>query len=136
MGWNSSVWGGFGGEAVGRILFIDDDRDALETYIKAVSLADHYAVVAASAAEALQAIQDEYFDLIFVDLNLPGISGLQLIEKLTADELVPSTPIIVLSALPEDQLLDEVIQAGAQLFLGKPVSLSDLLDVIAKFNGE
>ncbi len=121
---------------MGRILFIDDDRDALETYIKAVSLADHYAVVAASADEALRAIQDEYFDLIFVDLNLPGISGLQLIEKLTADQLVQSTPIIVLSALPEDQLLDEVIQAGAQLFLGKPVSLSDLLDVIAKFNGE
>ncbi len=121
---------------MGRILFVDDDCDALETYTKAVSLADHHAVVAASAREALKTIQGEQFDLIFVDLNLPEISGLELIERLTSEELVKATPIIVLSALPEKDLLDEVINAGAQLFLGKPVSLADLLDVIARFDSE
>ncbi len=118
---------------MGRILFIDDDTDALETYVKAVSLANHNADVASSVQDGWEMIQETEYDLIFVDLNIPEVSGFELIEKLTQDEDTKSIPVVVISALPEDGLVDEVLNAGAQLFLEKPVALVDLFSVIEKF---
>ena len=118
---------------MGRILFIDDDTDALETYVKAVSLADHKADVASSVLDGWEMIQETEYDLIFVDLNIPEVSGFELIEKLSQDENTKSIPVVVISALPEDGLIDEVLSAGAQLFLEKPVALIDLFAVIEKF---
>lgn len=118
---------------MGRILFIDDDTDALETYVKAVSLANHKADVASSVQDGWEMIQETEYDLIFVDLNIPEVSGFELIEKLSLDENTKSIPVVVISALPEDDLIDEVLSAGAQLFLEKPVALVDLFAVIEKF---
>lgn len=118
---------------MGRILFIDDDTDALETYVKAVSLANHNADVASSVQDGWEMIQETEYDLIFVDLNIPEVSGFELIEKLTQDEDTKSIPVVVISALPEDGLVDEVLNAGAQLFLEKPVALVELFSVIEKF---
>ena len=118
---------------MGRILFIDDDTDALETYVKAVSLANHKADVASSVLDGWEMIQETEYDLIFVDLNIPEVSGFELIEKLSLDENTKSIPVVVISALPEDDLIDEVLSAGAQLFLEKPVALVDLFAVIEKF---
>ena len=118
---------------MGRILFIDDDTDALETYVKAVSLANHNADVASSVQDGWEMIQETEYDLIFVDLNIPEVSGFELIEKLTQDEDTKSIPVVVISALPEDGLIDEVLNAGAQLFLEKPVALVELFSVIEKF---
>ena len=118
---------------MGRILFIDDDTDALEMYIKAVSLANHQADVASSALEGWDLVKKNKFDLIFVDLNIPGISGFELIEKLTKDRRSKGIPVIVISAMPENTQVQEVIKAGAKLFLEKPIALVDLLDIIEKF---
>lgn len=121
---------------MGRILFVDDDTDALETYVKAVSLANHNADVASSAIDGWEMIQDTEYDLIFVDLNIPEVSGFELIEKLSQDENTKAIPVVVISALPENDLIDEVLSAGAKLFLEKPVALVDLFSVIEKFNTE
>jgi putative two-component system response regulator len=89
--------------------------------------------VAASVLDGWEMIQETEYDLIFVDLNIPEISGFELIEKLSQDENTKAIPVVVISALPEDGLIDEVLSAGAQLFLEKPVALVDLFSVIEKF---
>ena len=121
---------------MGRILFVDDDTDSLETYVKAVSLADHEADVASSALEGWDLIKKKTYDLIFVDLNIPGMSGFELLGKIEAHNRAKKTPVVVISAMPEDALVGEVLQAGAQLFLEKPVALVELLAVIEKFESE
>jgi DNA-binding response OmpR family regulator len=121
---------------VGRILFVDDDTDSLETYVKAVSLADHQADVASSALEGWDLIKNRDYDLIFVDLNIPGMSGFDLLEMTQGDKKTKKIPVVIISAMPEDTLVDEVLKAGAQLFLEKPVALVELLSVIEKFEAE
>ena len=121
---------------MGRILFVDDDTDALEMYIKAVSLADHQADVASSALEGWELVKKNKYNLIFVDLNIPGISGFELIEKLAKDRRSKGIPVIVISAMPEDTQVQVVLDAGANLFLEKPIALVDLLEVIEKFEEE
>lgn len=114
---------------MGRILFVDDDTDSLETYVKAVSLADHKADVASSALEGWDLIKSQEYDLIFVDLNIPGMSGFELLEKIRKHKKAKTVPVVVISAMPEAALIDDVLDAGAQLFLEKPVALVNLLSV-------
>ena len=118
---------------MGRILFVDDDTDALEMYIKAVSLADHQADVASSALDGWELVKKYKYNLIFVDLNIPGISGFELIEKLAKDRRSKGIPVIVISAMPENTQVNEVLKAVANLFLEKPIALVDLLEIIEKF---
>ena len=121
---------------MGRILFVDDDTDSLETYVKAVSLADHHADVASSALEGWDLIKEKSYDLIFVDLNIPGMSGFELLEKTRNNDKTKMVPVVIISAMPEDNLVDEVIKAGAQLFLEKPIALVKLLSVIERFESD
>ena len=121
---------------MGRILFVDDDTDSLETYVKAVSLADHEADVASSAFEGWDLIKEKSYDLIFVDLNIPGMSGFELLEKTREYEKTRDVPVVIISAMPEDNLVDEVANSGAQLFLEKPIALIKLLSVIEQFEAD
>lgn len=117
---------------MGQILFIDDDTDALETYKKAVALGNHEAILASNGDQAWEKLSRSSIELIFVDLNLPDISGVELIRHLQKRPETSSIPIVVLSALPQKGLIDTVLDAGALRFMSKPVALGDLLSVIEK----
>lgn len=119
---------------MGKILFIDDDTDSLAMYVKAVSLADHQADIASSVMDAWDLIKDTSYDLIFVDLNIPGVSGFEFLQSALKDPKIKNVPIIVISAMPEDSAVNDVVKAGAQLFLEKPVALSDLYSIIDRFD--
>jgi len=122
---------------VGQILFVDDDTDSLAMYVKAVSLANHEADIASSAMEGWDLIRENRYDLIFVDLNIPGVSGYELLQMIQGDEQAGTIPVIILSAMPEEsRLVDDVLNAGAQLFLEKPVALDELYSVIEKYRGQ
>jgi two-component system sensor histidine kinase RpfC len=119
---------------VGQILFVDDDTDSLAMYVKAVSLANHQADIASSALEGWDLIKSNRYDLIFVDLNIPGVSGFELLQKIQTDKKAKKIPVIILSAMPEgSNQVDQVLQAGAKLFLEKPVALDQLYSVISEF---
>lgn len=103
-------------------------------YVKAVSLANHQADIASSALEGWDLIKRNNYDLIFVDLNIPGVSGFELLQKIQADDQAKMTPVVILSAMPEgSSQVDDVLHAGAKLFLEKPVALDQLYSVIEKF---
>lgn len=122
---------------MGQILFVDDDTDSLAMYVKAVSLANHEADIASSAMEGWDLIRENRYDLIFVDLNIPGVSGYELLQMIQGDEQAGTIPVIILSAMPEEsRLVDDVLNAGAQLFLEKPVALDELYSVIEKYRGQ
>ncbi len=118
---------------MGQILFIDDDTDSLAMYVKAVSLANHQADIASSVMEGWDLIQERSYELIFVDLNIPGVSGYELLQRIKKDRKTKKIPVIVISAMPENSLVDDVLKAGARLFLEKPIALDDLYSVIEKY---
>ncbi len=121
---------------MGQILFVDDDTDSLAMYVKAVSLANHEADIASSAIEGWDLIKENSYDLIFVDLNIPGVSGYELLQKIQADQQAKTTPVIIISAMPEESsVVDDVLTAGAKLFLEKPVALDELYSVIEQYRG-
>ncbi len=85
---------------------------------------------AASGDELLRTVRDERVDVVVMDMNMPGPSGLDLVKSLKAE--FPKLPILVLSAHPEDQYAVRVVRAGAMGYLTKESAEADLVDAVRR----
>jgi DNA-binding response OmpR family regulator len=107
-----------------RVLVVDDEA-ALRKFLASVLGAAGYDVLAATDGEqALTVAQDEPFDLVVLDLMLPGIDGLEVCRQLRE---IGDMPIIVLSAKGEEIDKVDALNSGADDYLTKPFGVSELL---------
>jgi DNA-binding NarL/FixJ family response regulator len=114
-----------------KILIVDDHaivRDGLRRMLAAVG---HEPVIeAANGREALSIARTESPDLIILDLNLPGLGGLELIRRLIADDRAKR--ILVLSMHAEAIYASRALDAGATGYLSKNASPEELLEAVRK----
>lgn len=110
-----------------RVLVADDDP-AICTLIETVLRKGPYHMVVRNDAEsALVALDREGpFDVIICDFMLPGISGIDLVERLRADERTQLIPILMISGHTNYAMDGRAKSAGANLFLNKPFTISQL----------
>ena len=113
------------GSRRGRILLVDDDP-ALGGYLSRVLRSKGFDVAHELDSEsALRRVQEEPWDLLFTDIELPGKSGLELLERVR--ELVPNLPVAVLTGHPSVDYAVSALRGAAAEFLMKPVSPGDLV---------
>jgi PAS domain S-box-containing protein len=86
--------------------------------------------VSMNGLEGLRAIRAQSPDLVLLDMHLPDLSGLELLARLKSDPATADIPVVVVSADATAQQIDAALQAGASLYLTKPVSVSELLAVV------
>jgi CheY-like chemotaxis protein len=115
-----------------RILVIDDNKeitDMLSLYLE--SLDNYECKVVNDGNEGLQKIKFENFDLIILDLAMPGFSGIDILNSLKSDNLLSKKNIIVLtaSALNDDET-EGFIRDGVKAVIKKPISIDDLTNAI------
>ena len=113
-----------------RILVVDDEAMPRMTITRALSLMGYKADQAASGAEALSKLSARFYDLVLLDLRMPGVDGVEVMRQ--ARSLCPDTLVIVLTA---HATLDSAIAAvrfGAVDYLLKPYSLRDTEAAIAR----
>ncbi len=110
-----------------RVLIADDDP-AICALIGTVLKKGPYEMVTCNDAEsALVAInRDGPFDIIVCDFMLPGISGIDLVERLRADPRTTDVPILMISGHTNYAMDNRAKTAGANLFLNKPFTISQL----------
>ena len=110
-----------------RVLIADDDP-AICTLIDTVLRKGPYDMVTCNDAEsALVAInRDGPFDIIVCDFMLPGISGIDLVERLRSDSRTRNVPILMISGHTNYAMDNRAKNAGANLFLNKPFTISQL----------
>ncbi len=111
----------------GRILVVDDTEANRILLQEILELDGHQVSVAADGAEALAAVAREEPDLVLLDVNMPGMNGLEVCRRLRADPKSTSLPIILVTALAERQHRLEGIGAGANDYLTKPIDRPDLV---------
>ncbi len=112
------------------LLFVDDEPDTLSTFKKAVEMFGHHAVLANSGQEALRLASEILPELIFVDMMLTDMNGLDVVRNLHENERTASIPVIVISAEPGPDVAERAQAVGARDYLLKPVRLQILLDMI------
>ena len=113
-----------------KILVIDDEasiRQIVETRLK---LAGYEVITAADGVEALEQASTHQPNLIVLDIMMPKLDGFQLLRVLRGDPNSADTPLILLTALPEDKGKYAGILSGADQYLVKPVRPVALLQAI------
>jgi CheY-like chemotaxis protein len=113
-----------------RVLCVEDDEDTCKMLSGLLGLINCETSSAATAAEALDKIATERFDLYLLDNWLPGGSGVELCRKIR--ETGTSTPIIFYSGAALDSEREEALAAGAQAYLVKPLDVSLIVETVKK----
>lgn len=109
-----------------RILVVDDERNLCDILLYNLSMAGYEAVAAFSAEEALEKGPAD-FDLILLDVMLPGLSGYELAQKLKTDISTNSIPIVFLSAMGAEDDKLHGFDLGADDYIPKPFSVREVL---------
>ena len=111
----------------GRVLVVDDDASIRETV--SWILREHgYDVSAVGSAAALFAeLEVRMPDLLLLDVMMPEVDGIQVLERLKADEQWRELPVLMLSALPAEEAMVTTLGLGASDFVRKPFDVEELL---------
>jgi two-component system KDP operon response regulator KdpE len=107
------------------ILLVDDEPTVLRALRVALEAQDYLVTAVLSGEDALSRITNGAFDLVLLDLGLPGMGGFEVIQRVRV--LFPALPIIVLSAQGEDAAKVEALDLGADDYVAKPFSVRELL---------
>ncbi|MCX5995662.1 MAG: response regulator, partial [Chloroflexi bacterium] len=111
-------------ESKGTILIVDDEesiRDLLSTKLKA----DGYdCEVAADGNEALWKAFMKDFDIVLLDIKMPGLSGMEVLSRIVIDH--PDTSVVMVTAVLDTKIAVEAMRLGAYDYVTKPFSLDDL----------
>lgn len=109
-----------------RILVIDDERDLCDILLFNLHMAGYQAEAAYSAEEALQ-LEFADFDLLLLDVMMPGMSGFELAERLRANEQTHHVPIIFLTAKDTEDDTLQGFSLGADDYVTKPFSVREVM---------
>ena len=111
-----------------NLLIVDDEASILQLFQMALQQKENTVTTANSAAEALEKMKTEFFDLIVTDLSMPGMDGMELLKK--TKEVSPETSVIMMTAYGSTQTAVDAMKAGAYDYLTKPIQLEDLKKTI------
>lgn len=117
-----------------NILIVDDD-DHLRLSLSLILQKERYGVkTAANAEEALDCLRSQEYDLMFLDLNMPRISGIDLLMKV--HKMVPHMPVLILTAHAALESAIQAVRLGARDYLIKPVEPVLILSRVAEILSE
>lgn len=114
----------------GKILWADDEIDLLKPHILFLESKGYSVVPVNSGADAVERNDGEDFDVIFLDENMPGITGLEALARIKARK--PHVPVIMITKSEEEYIMEEAIGSNIADYLIKPVNPNQILLSIKK----
>ena len=113
-----------------RIMIVDDERIIRESFLNWFAKYGFYVDVASSGLEALDKLEQNSFDLLFVDVKMPGMDGIELLERVKAD--APDTEVVIITAYGSIDTAVKAMKMGAVDYLLKPFKPDQLSLVLEK----
>lgn len=113
-----------------RILIVDDEADVLEATSHILVRRGYSIVTAVNAEEGLEKVRRERFDLVLMDLRLPGIDGMQALRKIK--KIDPEIEVIMTTAYASIDTAIESMKEGAYEYIEKPININKLIALIEK----
>ncbi len=118
----------------GRILIVDDEKTARKSLTDILKLEGYQVEAKEDGESALQAVTEEDYDLMLLDIKMPGMSGLEVLEKVV--DIAPDCKVVLLTAHGSMESAIEAVRHGAHDYLLKPASPNDILGTVAKAMAE
>lgn len=117
-------------EPLGHILWVDDEVDMLRPHILFLESKGYNVSTVTNGRDALDCCRENDYDLIFLDENMPGLSGLQTLALIK--EISPAIPVIMITKSEEEDIMDMAIGSKIADYLIKPVNPNQILLTIKK----
>lgn len=121
-----------------NILIIDDSATVRAVLAKTLRLAGvdvGELQEAANGKEGLAKLQEGWFDLVFTDINMPIMNGLQLIDTISKDAVLAGMPVVVISTDGSTTRIEEVKAKGVRAYMRKPFTPESVRDVVNEVLG-
>jgi len=109
-----------------KVLVVDDDGICRETLRSALDLADLPSIIVGDPELALKLLTENYFDLIFLDVDMPGTNGFQICEKVRALPGHQSTIVVFVTVLADVESRNRAAASGGSDFIAKPFLLVEM----------
>ncbi len=116
-----------------KVLIVEDNELNLKLFQDLLSAHGCSTVEVTDGKDALNVAKIEQPDLILMDIQLPNISGLDLINDFRAEQLLKDTPIIAVTAFAMQQDKDKILSSGCQGYISKPISIENFVTTITPF---
>lgn len=113
-----------------KILWADDEIDLLRPHILFLEKKGYEVTAVNSGFDALDRCSAEYFDVVFLDENMPGMSGLETLTKIKAR--LPNIPVVMITKNEEEEIMEEAIGAKITDYLIKPLNPNQILLSVKK----
>jgi DNA-binding response OmpR family regulator len=110
----------------GHILIVDDEASLRQTLARILQRADYEVTTTASGGEALTLLSQHSFDLVYLDIRMPDISGLEVLK--TIHTKYPELPVILFTAQPDLNSAVEAVRSGAIDYLLKPLKPQTIIE--------
>ena len=119
-----------------RILIVEDNPLNMKLFAAMITAEGYQVLQATDGPGGLDLARQQHPDLIIMDIQLPGLSGLDVTSSLKADAATRDIPIVATSAFTQPEDIERVRASGVDSFLAKPIAIAEFLDMIALFMAE
>jgi DNA-binding NtrC family response regulator len=114
-------------DAKSTVLVVDDDEIVRLSHRRSLASTHCNVAVALNGVEALEAMTQDPFDVVLLDLRMPGLDGMTVLK--TIKEKWPESEVVVITGYPTLESAKEAIRLGAYGYLAKPVGPDDVINV-------
>lgn len=116
-----------------NFLVVDDSAMMRAVIVKALSIAripTGQVFQAANGQEGLDILKKEWVDLVFADINMPIMNGIELVNHMAEDDVLRNTPVVIISTERSETRMEELRKAGVRAILNKPFTPEMLKEVV------
>jgi len=122
-----------------KVLIVDDSsivRSVVKKsiHMSGIEVADVYE--AGNGKEALDILNREWVDIVFADLNMPEMNGIELVEKMSEDSMLVSTPVVIISSEQRQDKIDALKSRGIRAYMKKPFRPEGFKDIVCGILGD
>jgi len=114
------------------ILIVEDNEKNLKLVRDVLQVKGYETLEAGTAEDGLRIARGHAPDLVLMDIQLPGMSGIEALKALRADPATAALPVVAITASVMQQDRQEILRAGFDGFIEKPINLRGLLDTVQK----
>jgi two-component system chemotaxis response regulator CheY len=121
-----------------NVLLVDDSitvRSVMEKTLHLAGIQTNTVLHAANGKEALEILGNEWVDLIFADINMPVMNGVEMIEKMSHDGLMKTIPVVVVSTEGSQTRIEQLKDKGITAYIRKPFQPEDFKAIVDDLTG-
>ena len=114
----------------GQLLWVDDEMELLKAHVIFLEKKGYEVTLASNGTDAIDLCRDHSFDLVLLDEQMPGLSGLETLQRIK--ELTPATPVVMVTKSEEENIMEQAIGQKIADYLIKPVNPNQILLTLKK----